>query len=134
MVVYDIHNDSDSACVALVDELLVLLACAVLLVEGEPVVRVISPAEVTVKLLDRHQLHSGHSEIGDIVQLRHRSSDILCLREIAEMHLIYHKVILVSHLEILMLPRIFRIVDLESRDILSCIFRKLGSSFDITVI
>ena len=77
MVIYYVHDHRDTACVALVDELLVLLACSVIQVKGEPVIRVISPAEVAVKLLDRHELDSIHTEVLDVVELSHRTGDVL---------------------------------------------------------
>ena len=77
MVVYNVHDHRDTARMALVDELLVLLACSIVLVKGEPVVRVISPAEVAVKLLDRHELDSIYTKILDVVELSHRTGDVL---------------------------------------------------------
>jgi hypothetical protein len=55
--------------VTLVNESLVFLACSIVLVQSEPVVRVLSPAEVGVKFLDRHKLYVCHSEVLDVVEL-----------------------------------------------------------------
>jgi hypothetical protein len=69
MIIYDIHDDGQASFVALVNELLVLLAGTIVLVEGEIVVRVVAPAEVTVKLLDRHKLDRIDAKLVDIVEL-----------------------------------------------------------------
>ena len=90
----------------LVDELLVFLACSVILIEGEPVVRVVSPAEVAVEFLYRHELHGVHTEVLDVVELRHGSFYVLRLGEVAEKHLVDHKVMLVLDPEVRMLPAV----------------------------
>ena len=69
MIVNDIHDHGHSSCVTLINESLVFLACSIIFVQSEPVVRVVSPAEVGVKLLDRHKLYGCHSEVLDVVEL-----------------------------------------------------------------
>ena len=113
MVVNHIDNNCKASCVALVNEFLVLLARTIIFVKGEPMVRIVSPAEIAVKLLDRHELHGCHSKVLDVVELRHCTCDVLRSGEVTEKHLIDHQVILILYLEILMLPRVCRLVDPE---------------------
>ena len=85
---------------AFVDEGLIFLTCTVIFVEGKPMVRVVSPAVVSVKFLYRHKLDGIHAEVLDIVETLHCTCDILRSREVAEKHLIDHEVVLVLHLEV----------------------------------
>ena len=134
MVIYNVNDHSQSTSVAFIDESLIFLACSIVLVESEPVVRIISPAEVTIEFLDRHELNSCHAKILNIVKLFHCTCDILTLREIAEKHLIDHKVVLILYLEILMLPSILRSIDLEGRDKRLCTLRECRHTVNILVI
>ena len=85
---------------AFVDEGLVFLTCTVILVEGKPVVRVVSPAVVAVKFLYRHELDGIYAEVLDIVETLHSACDVLRSSEVTEKHLIDHEVVLVLHLEV----------------------------------
>ncbi len=91
---------------AFVNECLVLLTCSVILVESKPVVRVVSPAEIAVKLLHRHKFDRIHTKVLDIVELSHSSLDILRCGKVTEKHFIDHEVVPVLDLEILMLPAV----------------------------
>ena len=77
MVIHHVYDYGYAPSMALVDEFLVFLARSICLVEGEVVVRVVSPAEVAVEFMDRHQLDCIDSEFLDIVELCHRAFDIL---------------------------------------------------------
>ena len=99
MVVNNVDDHSDTSLVALVDELLVLLACTISLVKSEIVVRVVSPACISVELLDRHELNCVHSKSLEVVKLSHRTLDVVSRCEVTEEHLVDYRAILVLHLE-----------------------------------
>ena len=64
---------------AFVYEFLVLFACAVGFVQGEVMVRVVAPAEVSVEFLDRHQLNCVDTKSLQIIQLSLGARQILGL-------------------------------------------------------
>ena len=134
MIIHYVHDDCQASLVALVNELLVLLAGTIVLVEGEIVVRVVAPAEVTVKLLDRHKLHSIDTKLVDIVQLLESSRNVLRLCEIPQKHLINDKVIPVLNLIVRYLPCIFIPVDAEGRNMALSSLRERRSARYVLVI
>ena len=134
MVVYHVYDDCYAACMALVNEVLIFFTCTIVLVERKPVIRIISPAEVAVELLNRHELNCVHAEILDVVELGHGTLDILRCCEVTEEHLIDHEVILILNLEVLMLPCILRLVDLERGNKLLCSFRECRNTCNVLVV
>ena len=122
MVIDNVYNHSHSSLVALVDELLVHFSCTIGFLKCEECYRVITPAVRTVELMDRHKLHSIHSQCLDIVELLHCTLDVTCSSEVTEMKLIYHKVILILDLIVCHGPCIIGLLHLESG------YRALGCS------
>ena len=78
MVIHDINDDSDTPSVTLINEVLVHLACSVSLVKSEIMIWIVTPAEVAVKFLDRHELDGIHAESLDMIQSVHHTLEILC--------------------------------------------------------
>ena len=89
---------------ALVNELLIHLACTVCLVKGEISHRSISPAVISLELLDRHKLDGVDSKIFQIIKLGHRAVEVTCSREVTKKKLVDHEIVLICNLKIVMLP------------------------------
>ena len=77
MVIYNIYNNRQSPPVAFINKFLVVLPCSVIFVQCKPVVRVVSPAQVAVKLLYRHKFHCIHTQFFYVVKTGHGSIYIL---------------------------------------------------------
>ena len=134
VIIDHVHYDRHTPSVALVDELLVFLPCAVGLVEGEIVVRIVAPADVAVEFLDWHKLDCCDSEILQIVHLCHSTLDVSGLGEVTEKELVDYKVVLVGNLEVVVLPVIDRLIDLECGNEALCSGWELRNSGDVLVV
>ena len=113
MVIHDINDDSDTPSVTLINEVLVHLACSVSLVKSEIVIWIVTPAEVAVKFLDRHELDGIHAEILYMIQSVHHTLEILCSREISDKKLIYHQIVIILDLEVRVFPVVSLLIDPE---------------------
>ena len=97
-------------------------------------VRVVTPAEIAVELLYRHELDGVDAECLQIIQLSLGSCQILGLGEVAQQQLVNHKVVLVFNLEVFVFPVVFRSVDLECRNKCFCSFRERRATGDVLII
>ena len=100
MVVYYIENDGHAFAVAGVNEVFIHFWGAIRLIEGEEETRVVSPAVVPVKLLNRHQLDGVDAHVFQVVQLLQGAVDGAAGGEIAQMHLVDDRLLGVLHLEV----------------------------------
>ena len=112
VVIYHVDDHRNTSLVALVNELLVLFTCTICLVKSKVVSRIVTPALVSVKLLDRHKLNCIDAESLEIVQLLHGTCYVVSLRKVSEKHLVDYRAFLVLHRE--RSPRIIVPVDLHT--------------------
>ena len=139
LVEHHVKDDGDPQLMAAVDETLVVGRCAVCLVGGHIEVGVVAPGDVAVELVDRQQLNGVDAEIFQITEPVVRLVDStvalgLTLRagEVAQQHLIDHKVLLIRGGKALALPVIVQhrvgVISQEGivRHLALRIFRKSG--------
>ena len=104
MIVNHVNDDCYAACMALVNEFLIHFTCSVCLVKSEISHWSVSPAVISLELLDRHKLDGVDSKIFQIIKLDHCAVEVTCSREVTKKKLIDHEIVLVLNLEIVMLP------------------------------
>ena len=122
MIEHHIEDDRHAAFVALVDEGLVHLLCAVSFIRREIVVGRITPIVVAVKLTYRHQLNGIHTQVLDIIQTLHQSFERTAFCIIVNPQLIDNQVVLVRTLKIErgIRPLESRFAGLDNRHITVC--------------
>ena len=113
VVIDNVEYHGNSPAVTFVDKCLIMLTSAISLVKGEIRARVISPAVVSVKLLDRHKFYCVNAEILEIIELFLRPRKVVSGTEIPQMKLINHNGVFVRNIVILYLPIIFGTIDLK---------------------
>ena len=119
MIIHDVENDSYAVLVACVDESLIVLALSICLVHSKICMCTISPAVVSVELLDRHELDGIHSEGLEVIKLTESGLDaslsICIVGKVTDKKLIDDKVVLIFDIIILDFPVVDIPVDLECR-------------------
>ncbi len=88
MIDNDVENHGHAFGVCSIDELLIRLTSAIILVGGEEKVGRIAPAVVAIKLHDGHQLNGIHSDAFQIVELIHSIHNGTGVVEVADKQLI----------------------------------------------
>ena len=114
VIINHVNYHGDASLVAFIDECLVLLPCAIGLVESEIMIRVVAPALVTVKLLDWHQFHCIDAESLQVIEFLHCTSNVMSLGKVSEKHFINYRALTVG--EGKWLPRELISVDLHARN------------------
>ena len=119
MVEHHVHDDGDTAFVALIDERLELLGRTVGLIHSEVVVRRIAPVVVAVKLAHWHQFQGIDAQVLDIIQAFHQAGKTAFGRIVKGPQLVDNQVVLVRALEVqgLLRPVESRLGCLQNRHI-----------------
>ena len=91
MVVHDVLHHAQAGCVGGVDEALVRLRAAVLLIDDEPEHAVVAPVVGAVERVHRQQLHQVDAELDEVVEVRRRGIEGALRRERAEVQLVDHR-------------------------------------------
>ena len=89
---------------ALVNEFLIHFTCSVCFVKSKVSHWSISPAVISLELLDRHKLDGVDSKIFQIIKLGHRAVEVTCSREVTKEKLVDHEIVLICNFKIVMLP------------------------------
>ena len=120
MIICHIKKNSYSILVTCIDKVLIVLTCSISLIQSEICMRAITPAVISVKLLNRHKLNCIHTKILEIIDLTECRLDasftvrIVC--EITNKELVNNEVTLILDIIVLNLPIVDIFVDLEGRD------------------
>ena len=88
VVVDDVEHHREAASVRRVDESVEAFRAPVRMVGSEEVDAVVAPATVAGKLRDGHQLDDRHSEVDEVVKVRHDAVERPLLRERTHMQLV----------------------------------------------
>ena len=104
VIVNHVNDDCYAACMALVNEFLIHFTCSVCLVKSEISYRSVSPAVISLELLDRHKLDGVDSKIFQIIKLGHRAVEVTCSREVTKKKLVDHEIVIICNFKIVMLP------------------------------
>ena len=123
MIINHIQNNCHAGLMTSVNELLIHSLCSIRFVHRKEEARIIAPAIIAVKFLHRHQFNGIDTHFLQIRKFTHCSIDVAGSGKITQVQFINNQFFGIGNLEIIHLPVVIVLLNLESRNNASSAFR-----------